>query len=62
VVTVRTWHAEPYKIQPKLSLCDIFIALKIIIFIERMRINKSRTSYKTTTKEQRRGKKKDKYQ
>lgn len=61
MVTVRTRHAKPYKIQAKLSLCVMFIALKIIIFIERMKINQGQVR-KTITKEQRRGKKKDKKQ
>lgn len=38
MVTVKSWHDKTYKIQPKLSSNGTSVALKTIIFIERMKI------------------------
>lgn len=48
MVTVKTRHAKPYKIQAKLSLCYVY-SPKNHYFIERMKINQGQVR-KTITK------------
>lgn len=54
-MTVKTWHDKTYKIQPELSSDGTSVALKTIIFIERMKVNGLRinSSEKVVRKEQR---------